>query len=137
MKKLLLILFFIPTILYCQYSTTYKEFNAGIYLGEDILVFPGASFLWGTTIYYHNNTLLDYEIGLAFPTLATAKLGFGIGNDNNSAIIGLRPWPTSFYFQYTFKEKRLFSIEFMPPYTGNDWSPNADWPIILNYGYRW
>ena len=122
-----------PTILYCQYSTTYKEFNAGVYLGEDIGVFPGASFLWGKTIYY-NNTLLDYEIGFALPTLATAKLGFGIGNDNNSGIIGLSPWPTSIYFQYTFREKRLFSFEVMPPY---DWSPGADWPLILNYGYRW
>ena len=133
MKKLIILLSFIPTFLYCQNSTTYKEFNAGIYLGEDINVFPGASFLWGKTIYYENNTLLDYEAGIAFPTLATAKVGLGIGNNNNSAIIGLRPWPTSLYFQYTMNEKRLISIEFMTPY---DWSPGANWPIILNYGYR-
>jgi len=134
MKKLLLILSFIPTFLYCQNSITYKEFNAGVYLGEDIFVFPGASFLWGKTIYYENSTLLDYEIGFAFPTIATGKVGFGIGNDNNSVLIGLRPWPTSLYLQYTLNAKRLVSIEFMTPY---DWSPGSDWPIILNYGYRW
>ena len=135
MRKVLIILFFIPIVVYSQYSTTYKEFNAGIYTSEDIPVFPGISFLWGKTIYYENNTLLDYEIGVALPTLANAKVGFGIVNDNNSVIIGLRPWPTAGYFQYNFKDKRLLSIEFLPPLL--DSSPGADWPIILNYGYRW
>ena len=133
----MIILYLLPILAYSQYTTNYKEFNAGVYLGSsDVYVFPGASFLFGTTVYYNNNILLDYEIGLAFPTVVTGKLGLGIGDDNRSVIIGVRPWPTSLYFQYTFNEKRLFSIEFMPPFEGNTWSSD-DWPIILNYGYRW
>ena len=86
-----------PTFLYCQTTINYREFNAGIYLGDDITVFPGASYLWGKTIYYENNTLLDYQGGFALPTMITGKIGVGVGNDNHSAIIGVRPFPSSFY----------------------------------------
>lgn len=133
-KRLLLILLICPIIGFTQNSTVYKEFNAGVYLGEEILVFPGASFLWGKTIYY-NNVFIDYEAGFAFPTVFTGKIGFGVGNENNAIAIGIRPFPTSLYLQYTWSTKRLFSIELMPP--ALDWTPNADWPLILNYGYRW
>ena len=34
-----------------------------------------------------------------------------------------------------WNEKRLFSIEFMPPII--DGSPGANWPVIINYGFRW
>jgi len=136
MKKIILIILLTPLLIYSQKSINYKEFNTGVYLGPDIIVFPGASFLWGKTIYYDNNILLDYEAGLAFPTLITAKLGLGIGNDNKAGIIGFRPWPTSLYFQYNFNKKRIFSIEFMVPYR-NNFSTGMKWPIILNYGWRW
>ena len=120
---------------YTQYSTSYKEFNAGLYVGSDI-VFPGCSFLFGKTKYYSNNMLLDYEIGVALPTVATAKIGAGIGDNSISAIIGIRPWPTSIYFQWTWQEKRLLSIEVMLPYE-NSFGADSDFPIIFNYGYRW
>ena len=136
MKKIILIILLTPLLIYSQNSINYKEFNTGVYLGPDIIVFPGASFLWGKTIYYDNNILLDYEAGLAFPTLITAKLGLGIGNKNKAVIIGFRPWPTSLYCQYNFNKKRIFSIEFMVPYK-NNFSTGMKWPIILNYGWRW
>ena len=79
--------------------------------------------------------VLDYEIGVALPTVVTAKIGAGIGDNRNSAIIGIRPWPTSLYFQYTWNEKRLLSVEAMPPYEGA-FSYDSDWSLILNYGYR-
>ena len=135
MKKTLLIFLFIPVFIYSQESVPYNEFNAGVYLGEDILIFPGASYLWGNTIYYKNNTLLDYQGGFALPTVFTGKIGVGINDKYNSAIVGVRPFPSSLYIQFTFRKKRLLSIEFMPPFL--DWTPNANWPIILNYGYRW
>jgi len=134
MKKILLILVCLPFIGVIQNSYSYKEFNAGVYLGEDIIVFPGASFLWGKTIYY-NNMFLDYEGGFALPTILTGKIGVGINDKNNATAIGIRPFPTSLYFQYTCKKKKLISIEFMPPF--ENWSLGANWPIILNYGYRW
>ena len=57
--------------------------------------------------------LLDYEYGFALPTLITGKIGLGIGNPNNTLVLGVRPFPTSGYLQYTHKEKHLFSIEIM------------------------
>ena len=135
MKKLLLILLCLPVFLPAQNSTIYKEFNSGIFLGEDITLFPGASFLWGKTIYFNNNTFLDYQGGFAFPTVFTGKIGIGIGNEKSASSIGLRPFPSSLYFQYNWDEKRLFSIEFMPPII--DGSPGANWPVIINYGFRW
>ena len=37
------------------YSNSYWELNAGVYT-EEYFTFPGASFLWGKTHYYKNNT---------------------------------------------------------------------------------
>ena len=79
MKKLVIVLFLLPIMGYSQYSTTYKEINIGLP--------PGASFLWGKTIYYNNNTLFDYEAGFAFPSIATAKVGYGYGNDRFAIIL--------------------------------------------------
>jgi len=135
MKKLLVILLCLPMFLPAQNSANYKEFNSGIFFGEDITFFPGASFLWGKTIYFNNNTFLDYQGGFAFPTVLTGKIGIGIGNEKSASSIGLRPFPSSLYFQYNWDEKRLFSIEFMPPII--DGSPGANWPVIINYGFRW
>ena len=117
----------IPIIGFGQNSTNYKEFNAGLFVGDDVEVFPGASFLWGKTTYVSDNFLLDYEYGFAFPTIVTGKIGLGIGNLNNAFVLGIRPWPTTGYLQYTKKEKHLFSIEAMP--TDNNSA------IIINYGF--
>ena len=90
-KTLLLLLFICPIVSFSQSlnSNSYKEFNFGIYSGEEAglvlsinnkfySVFPGASFLWGKTEYLQYNTLLDYQIGIALPTIITGKVGFGI-----------------------------------------------------------
>ena len=87
-----------------QYSTKYKEFNVGLHIdSDDDLVFPRVSFLWGKTTYFSNNILLDYEYGFALPTLVTGKIGLGIGNSNNTVVLGVRPFPTSGYLKYTHK----------------------------------
>ena len=130
MKKLLLILLCLPIIGFGQNYTKYKEFNCGLYLSDGYMeVFPGASYLWGKTIYYNNKTLLDYEGGFAFPTIITGKIGYGIGNKFSAFTFGIRPIPTSLYLQYTWREKRLISFEF------NTLADNLG--FILNYGYRW
>ena len=47
-------------------------------VGLDISIFPGASFLVGKRFEQADGKLiLDMEIGLAFPTIATAKIGGG------------------------------------------------------------
>lgn len=107
-----------------QNSISYKEFNAGLYSDEH-LVFPGASFLWGKTDYYKNNTFFDFQFGLAFPTILTGKAGFGIGNEDKPVrlSLGLRLWPSTIYVQLHFKSNFVFSIE---PFIANNYFGTSD-----------
>ena len=93
-------------------------------------IWPGASFLWGKTIYFNNNTVLDYQAGLAFPTLATGKIGFGIGGSNFATIIGLRPYPATAYLQLSKNQRFNFSAEYVldEDYFGQS--------VIFTYGLR-
>ena len=116
MKKTILILFFLPKFLFSQsFNETYKEFNFGVIAGFEGGVFPGASYLWGKTHYYYNNTLLDYQAGFAFPTIVTGKIGFGVGGSNFATIIGVRPWPSTAYLQFRFNQRSNLSIEIVVP----------------------
>ncbi len=112
MKKIILILVITPLLSFAQSKNTYKEFNFGLALFDGNNAFPGASFLIGKTNYYSNNTLLDYQAGLAFPSILTGKLGFGIGDEDFATIIGFRPWPTSSYLQCSIKKKHNLSVEY-------------------------
>ena len=111
MKKIILILSLFPLLTYSQSNNTYKEINIGIALFDDG-GFPGASFLFGKTNYYTNNTLLDYQLGVAFPSIVTGKIGFGIGNEDFATITGVRPWPTCAYLQLSENEKHNLSVEY-------------------------
>ena len=111
-------------------------FLDGITIGETIdsdFSFPGASFLWGKTKYYQNNIFLDYQVGLALPTIVTGKVGFGIGNNSRTISIssGLRPWPSSVYLQLNIQEKVIFSIEPFT-YANSGFFSSA----IINLGFR-
>ena len=111
MKRIILILILAPLLTLSQSNNTYKEINLGITLFDDS-GFPGASFLFGKTNYYTNNTLLDYQLGVAFPSIVTGKIGFGIGNEDFATIIGVRPWPTCAYLQLSENEKHNLSVEY-------------------------
>ena len=111
MKKIILIISFIPLLSWSQSNNTYKEFNFGVALFNDS-GFPGLSFLFGNTNYYTNNTLLDYQIGAALPSVLTGKVGFGMGNEDFATIIGFRPWPTCPYLQFSFNERYNLSVEY-------------------------
>ena len=72
MKKLFIIFLIIPFISISNPISNFgfndvdnfKELNAGIcYFGDDY-IFPGFSFLWGRSIYYSNNTALEFQGGL-------------------------------------------------------------------------
>ena len=134
MKNIIFSILFIPLIGLSQNTTHYKEFNCGIYSGENIYVFPGASFLWGRTKYDTNNLVIDYQFGLALPTLVTGKVGVGIGNKNNAGVIGLRPWPPAGYLQYMKNERFVLSIEATPIENSGFLLP---FPLIFNIGFRW
>ena len=143
MKKIILIFSLAPLLTFSQKSSgviaqeiqevapsknTYKEFNLGIAIMDNDFAFPGASFLFGKTNYFSNNTLLDYQLGIAFPSIVTGKIGFGIGNEDFATIIGFRPWPTCPYLQLNLKERHNLSIEY--GYFG-------EYQVtLLTYGFR-
>ena len=132
MKRIILIFSLVPLLTFSQSKNIYKEFNFGIAV-LDGSAFPGASFLIGNTSYYSNNTLLDYQIGIAFPSIVTGKVGFGIGNEDFATIIGFRPWPTCPYLQLSIKERHNLSIEYHLLQDSDYFQGTS---LILTYGIR-
>ena len=136
MKKLLILLFICPIVSFSQSinNNSYKEFNIGFYSDINYIpAFPGASFLFGKTNYYQNNTLLDYQVGVAFPSVVTGKVGFGFGDENYATIFGIRPFPNSTYIQFSINEKNNISLEYVLP---DLFDVELESGIIITYGYR-
>ena len=80
-------------------KTIYSEINAGVCIGT-IPMFPGASSLVGVTNRYQSGIILDYQGGIAFPTLLTGKVGVGIAVDHNMDLtFGVRVLPSTMYAQ--------------------------------------
>jgi hypothetical protein len=100
MKKLILTLTLLSTVLYteAQTTTTYVEVNAGFSTGV-IPFFPGASVLYGATDRFQSGFIMDYEGGIAFPTLITGKFGIGYDANGTEITAGVRPWPPATYGQ--------------------------------------
>ena len=84
------------------YSQTYKESNYGISLFSSYLA-PGCSMLFGKRKFYSEKMFFDMQVGLAFPTLATGKIGVGKYNfkKETSSSFGLRIWPAHIYIQHS------------------------------------
>ena len=131
MKRIILILTIAPLLSFSQLKNTYVEFNCGIAV-LDGGAFPGASLLIGKTNYFENNTLLDYQAGIAFPTIVTGKLGFGIGNEDFATIIGFRVWPSCPYLQISVKERHNLSFEYHIKNSTEFGAAEA----LITYGFR-
>ena len=117
-------------------KTSFFEWNFGVaFVSYDSLIpFPGASALWGTTFINKENLIFEYEVGFAFPTIVTGKIGVGKRFNTTNVIVDLRPWPTTVYLQTSFsttKEKSwIASIEGSP--LGEDITTGN-----INVGNRW
>ena len=131
MKRIILILILAPLLTLSQSNNTYKEINIGVALFDDS-GFPGASFLFGKTNYFSNNTLLDYQLGIAFPSIFTGKIGFGIGNEDFATIIGFRVWPSCPYIQISVKERHNLSFEYHIKNSTEFGAAEA----LITYGFR-
>tara|TARA_B110001452_G_scaffold266294_1_gene272795 strand:+ start:1916 stop:2302 length:387 start_codon:yes stop_codon:yes gene_type:complete len=85
-------------------KTSFFEFNFGVALVsfDSLIPFPGASALWGTTFINQDNFIFEYEVGFAFPTIVTGKMGVGKRFNITNVILGLRPWPFNLYAQSSF-----------------------------------
>ena len=119
-------------------KTSFFEWNFGVaFISYDSLIpFPGASALWGTTFINKENLIFEYEVGFAFPTLVTGKLGIGKKFNNTKVVVGIRPFPFNIYGQSSFFVDEngywIVSLEYNPMNPSDSFSRG-----ILNFGYRW
>ena len=147
MKAIILsILIFIGIECEAQEQFTSLEWNAGVAYIDDIDgYFPGCSYLIGTTYINENNVVVDAQIGLAFPTGVTGKVGVGFKAKNAIITAGLRPYPSHAYLQlqwlpYNKHHSFIFSFEESAySMTGNDdwYGPSAFSIRLATVGYRW
>ena len=119
------------------YINDYRELNFGVSF-NDWMPFPGFSYLRGQTIHFNNFLFVDMQMGFAFPSLATAKLGVGISplkNNEVSIIFGVRPYPVFTYSQLNMNTKNgalIFSYE----YGRSPWSSSIEGTSMINFGIR-
>lgn len=100
MKKLILISLLLLSSLYVKGQTTkYVELNTGFSTGT-VPFFPGGSIMVGATRKFDSGIILDYEGGIAIPTIITFKGGVGCHINKDILTFGIRPWPGSAYAQY-------------------------------------
>ena len=135
MKHLLIILLLIPMSVFGQkVKQSFVELNVGVAAidGYEFKnnTYPGCSFLFGQT-YLSGNYVVEWQAGLALPTLVTGKVFFGRGDLFHNCGIGIRPWPMcigpqaklgrlSLSFEYGFANELSFMAG-----------------LITSIGYRW
>ena len=142
---ILSILIFIGIECEAQEQFTSLEWNTGVSYIDLDGYFPGCSYLIGTTYITKSNLVLDAQIGLAFPTFATGKIGFGLKAKNSIITAGIRPFPAHAYIQMQWSPNNkhrsfIFSFEESAYSMTNDY----DWDGLSAYsirlatvGYRW
>ena len=115
-------------------KTSFFEANAGLAFVP--FPFPGVSYLYGTTFVNKDDIIFEYQIGLALPSVFTAKLGMGKRFDNTDVVIGIRPFPLHFYAQTSFNNTAtnswIASIE-----VGTQREESLFSAAMINVGYRW
>lgn len=159
MKKLLLILLF-PLLVIgqtndCNFrknTVDFLEFNTGTFLldNKNNPICPSVSFMFGSTFYVKKKLFFDLSFGVGMPFIGTIKTGIGtILGKNFEISIGVRPYPSHFYFQLTPPTKKgrlLISFESSPlsfttnPRTylnGNSPNNKLHYLYSLNIGYRY
>tara|TARA_Y100000385_G_scaffold210200_1_gene218050 strand:+ start:184 stop:609 length:426 start_codon:yes stop_codon:yes gene_type:complete len=135
MKKFILIILFIPGFIFGQTTKkTFIEMNVGIASVDDYDfsgIFPGTSVLFGKTTSFDSGLVTEAQIGLALPSILTAKLGFGAGNLDKNILLTLRPWPFFIGPQlklYNFTASFEIGLN-------NEFSFESG--LIATLGYRW
>ena len=147
MKKLIIILLF-PFVYSAQGE--YFELNAGVSILDNGYwdYGPGVSALIGKRFGpEEGNFIVDMQIGLALPSILTAKIGVGgyLDKEKKVAIIaGVRPWPLHYYAQVNLKEglqgQWIISSEVGSQLIfddSTDYGLSLESLFIINFGYRW
>ena len=76
-------------------SQSFAELNLGMAALNSYtnIEFPGGSLLFGKTTQASDNLVLEFQVGAAFPSFATAKFGAGLGTLDKNVMVAVRPWP--------------------------------------------
>ncbi len=87
----------IPFLMFGQSKQQFIETNIGLaaigsYKVSD-MYYPGCSVLYGQTRHMSENSVFEWEVGLAVPCVVTGKAGVGFGTIKNNFMISIRPWP--------------------------------------------
>ncbi len=147
MKKILLLLLLLPTILLSQTrqfrpdKQTYIEANTGIgVVGDwDVSSRPFTSLFIGRTIDFGDYSLMDISVGLSYPFIASAKFGLGSyygQKENTTIILGVRVRPAMIYSQLhtKIKDKGFFTFS-LELGTGKD--EVVGYTHLLNVGWKY
>jgi hypothetical protein len=134
MKKLIILTLVLlnSLIVNGQETVKYVELNTGFSTGA-VPFFPGGSLMVGATHKFDSGIILDYEGGVAIPTIITLKGGVGFNIKQDILTFGVRPWPGSVYAQY----------EIMRPGKSSDIVITAEGSLgviqssIFTVGWRW
>ncbi len=128
-------------------SSRFLDLNFGLAFTDLLIdddnssfIFPGVSFLWGNTITYANNTVLEFEAGFAFPSIVTGKIGIGKKFENSTIIAGVRPFPLNIYVQSSFahSDRGYWTVSFEHnPLRDSDNLISFGSRSLLTFGYRW
>ena len=151
MRKTLLIIFLIfcgNSFTQTSNNRTYLEVNGGIAVFEQISyygpfngeTFPGISFLVGNQSFIFQNIFFESQIGLALPSIITAKIGLGFINKGIGASIGMRLYPTMGYAQIhlpTSNGQLNISAEASPFTNSSFESYSLSAKYIFTIGYQW
>jgi hypothetical protein len=138
-KNILISIFFTLCFFnsFAQTTTKYTELNTGVSTGI-IPLFPGASYMIGATTKYPSGVILDYEGGIAIPSIVTGKGSVGLSIDENLDLsVGIRPWPASTFVQMNIRRPNkssniVLTAESMM-WSRYLWVQNA----IFTIGWRW
>ncbi len=151
MRSILLIIF----LIFCGNSFTqksnnrsYLEVNSGIAVFEEFSYFgppsgrffPGISFLIGNQSFIFQNIFFESQIGLALPSIVTAKIGLGFINKGIGASIGMRLYPTMAYAQIhlpTSNGQFNISAEVSPFTNSSLESYSLGARNLFTVGYQW
>lgn len=98
----------VPFTTKSQTTVSFVEINTGFSTGI-VPFFPGASVSYGATTKYNSGIFLDYQAGIAFPSLITFKGGVGYDINGTLLSVGVRPWPPTTYGQVEISRPKKLS----------------------------
>jgi hypothetical protein len=122
-------------------TRSYLEVNAGLARIFYDSYFPGISFLVGQQKFLAPQTFLEYQVGLALPSIATAKVGVGYQGEGIGFSAGVRLFPAFVYGQthFNLRNGQINISAEISPFNLNNWDlgPSFGANNIFTLGYQW